>query len=170
MANWLDRRQQIPLAYLLIPRLFFGAYFLSSARAKLRSGWLGSPIAVAQPTARPVLATILDQFAHGNPYPFYKRFLLQVVIPNASAFRYLIVLGEGLIGASLVTGTLTRIGASFGLFANLNYLSMKGARTPESGIDQAFIVGLLVILFNNPGRVLGGDLLLRRLWPRYPLW
>ncbi len=170
MSRLFGLQERVPLAYLLVPRLFFGYYYLSSAWDKLSTGWLGRPIAVAQPTARPVLATILDQFAHGNPYPFYKRFLLQVVIPKAHVFRYVIVFGETAIGLSLLTGTLTRLGAFFGIFANLNYLFMKGLRSPEGGIDEAFIAGLVVTLLGNPGRVLGGDLVLRRLWPNYPLW
>lgn len=158
------------LAYLLIPRVFFGAYFLSTGLDKLRGGWLGRPVAVAQPTARPVLAVILDQFAHSNPYPFYKRFLLQMVIPRAAQWRYLIVFGETAIGLSLLTGTLTRVGAFFGIVANSNYLFMKGVRSPEGGVDQAFIVGLVLTLLGNPGRSLGGDQLLRRWWRNYPFW
>ncbi len=161
---------QVPLIYLVLLRLFFGYYFLRQAVSKLRVGWLGMPIDVAQPTARPVLATILDQFAHANPYPPYKRFLLKVVIPRADAFRYLIVFGEMAIGISLLSGTLTRLGALFGIFANFNYLAMKGLRSEEAGIDQAFIAGLVVTLLSNPGRVLGVDAELRRIWPRFPLW
>jgi uncharacterized membrane protein YphA (DoxX/SURF4 family) len=170
MLRWADPGHQSPLAYLLILRLFFGAYFLTSAVAKLREKWLGGPVDVAQPTARPVLATILDQFAHGNPYPPYKRFLLHVVLPRATLFRWVVVVGEMLVGLSLFTGTLTRVGAFFGIFANLNYLLMKGIHAPEGGIDQAFIAGLLVTMLSNPGRLLGGDRFIRRRWPQYPLW
>jgi len=164
----LDR--QVPLACLLILRFFFGAYFLSSGWSKLAGGWLGQPVAVTQPTARPVLATILDQFAHANPYPLYKRFLLYLVIPREEAFRYLIVFGEMLIGISLFTGLATRVGAFFGIFANLNYLLMKGLRSPEAGVDYAFIAGLVTVLLGNPGRVLGADALLSRKRPLRPLW
>ncbi len=170
MLRQLDLGRQTPLAYLVLLRLFFGAYFIMAAWSKLRSGWLGRPAAVAQPTARPVLATILDQFAHANPYPPYKAFLLHVVIPRAAAFRYLIVFGELAVGISLFTGTLTRLGALFGILANLNYLLMKGLRSEEAGIDQAFIAGLLVTLLAGPGEVAGLDAWLRCKWPRFPLW
>ncbi len=164
--------RQTPLAYLLPLRLFFGAYFIMSAWGKLRGRWLGRPVAAtqAQFTATPVLATILDQFAHANPYPPYKAFLLQVVIPRAEAFRHLIVFGELAIGMSLFLGILTRLGALFGIFANLNYLLMKGLQNERAGIDEAFIVGLLVSLLTNPGKVLGIDFWLHRKWPRVPFW
>jgi len=124
---------------------------------------------LVEPTARPMLVTILDQFVHANPYPLYKRFLLYVVIPWVGIFRYVIVFGEMLIGLSLLTGTLTRIGALFGIFANMNYLAMKGFRSPEAGIDQAFIVGLIVVLLGNAGRTSGIDAILRKMLPNFPL-
>lgn len=170
MRELLGPGHRVPLTYLLILRLFFGAAFVGQSLSKHREGWLSRPVAVAQPTARPILATILDQFAHANPYPLYKRFLLTVVIPRTGAFRYLVVLGEMLIGLSLLTGTLTRLGAFFGIFANVNYALMKGLRPRESLVDAAFIAGQLVILLANPGRVLGVDSLLSARWPRGPLW
>lgn len=170
MRELLGLGRQVPLAYLLILRLVFGAAFIGTSLSKLRGGWLSRPVTVAQPTARPILATILDQFAHGNPYPLYKRFLLNVVIPRTAVFRYLVVVGEMLIGLSLLTGTLTRLGALFGIFANVNYALMKGLHPGESLVDAAFIAGQLVTLLANPGRVLGVDSLLGARWPRSPLW
>lgn len=170
MCDLLGLNHRVSLAYLLPLRLFFGASFIGAALSKIREGWLTHPVAVAQPTVRTVLASILDQFAHTNPYPLYKRFLLQVVISRAESFRYLIVLGELAIGLSLFTGTLTRVGAFFGIFANLNYLLMKGLNPKEGLVDMSFITGQMIALLANPGRMLGVDNLLRCRWPRSILW
>lgn len=170
MRELLGLERQVSMAYLVVLRVFFGLAFLGASLSKLAGGWLTRPVAVTQPTARTALASILDQFAHSNPYPLYKRFLLQVVIPRAESFRYLIVFGEMAIGLSLLTGTLARLGSFFGIFANLNYLLMKGLNPQQGLVDLAFIVGQLATLMGNAGRMLGVDALLRRQWPRIPLW
>ncbi len=125
MRELLGLNRRVSLAYLVPLRLFLGASFIFTALSKIREGWLTRPVAVTQPTGSTALASILDQFAHTNPYPLYKRFLLQVVIPKAESFRFLIVLGELDIGLSLFTAALTRVGAFFGIVANLNYLLMR---------------------------------------------
>ncbi|MGE5618795.1 MAG: DoxX family membrane protein [Sphingomonadaceae bacterium] len=169
MRELLGLNRMVPLAFLVPLRLFLGASFVFTSLSKIREGWLSRPVVVTQPTARTALASILDQFAHVNPYPPYKRFLLQVVIPKAEAFRYLIVLGELAIGLSLFTGTLARVGAFFGIVANTNYLLMKGLDPNKGLVDLAFITGESITLLADSGRTLGVDALLRHKWPRFPL-
>src|SRR5579864_3374353 len=56
----------------------------------------------------------------------YLHFVQQIVIPHASLFSYLIMTGEAFAAISLLTGTLTRVGATVAGFVFLNYMFSHG--------------------------------------------
>lgn len=95
-------------------------------------------------------------------YPWYKSFLMNVVVPHHELFGYLVMSGEILIGLCLVLGLLTRFSSIVGLFQLLNYYFGPGMAKGGATLAQqeTFIVALIVIILSNPGRTLGLDGLL----------
>ena len=88
------------------------------------------------------------------------------MIPNFTLFAWLIFLAELVVGLSLLTGTLTRLGAALGLLMALNLgiglLEVPG-EWPWSYIMLAMWQG--VFLVTGVGRLWGVDAWLRRRWP-----
>ncbi len=101
----------------------------------------------------------------------YLHFLQQVVIPHATLFSYLVLTGEALAALSLLTGTMTRVGAAVAMFLFLNYMLAKGRMfwSPDSQDAAVFFIGLVVFL-GRSGRVWGFDSYLAKRWPKSPLW
>ncbi len=85
---------------LALIRAAFGLYFVVSALRKTLSGWLGNGEELTQFVGRNLEAA----------EPFYASFLDTVVVPNATTFAQLIVLGEWVTGVTLLLGLFTRLG------------------------------------------------------------
>jgi uncharacterized membrane protein YphA (DoxX/SURF4 family) len=99
-----------------------------------------------------------------NPaFAFYGDFVAAVVIPNFAFFAWTLFLLELLVGLSLLTGTLTRLGAAVGLLLALNLgiglLEVPG-EWPWSYMMLAMWQGAFLIM--GAGRVLGVDGQLQR--------
>jgi uncharacterized membrane protein YphA (DoxX/SURF4 family) len=79
--------------------------------------------------------------------------------------------GELFAAVSLLTGTLTRLGAAVAMFLFLNYMLAKARMfwSPDSQDAAVFFIALVVFL-GRAGRVWGIDALLARRWPRFWLW
>jgi uncharacterized membrane protein YphA (DoxX/SURF4 family) len=101
----------------------------------------------------------------------YLHFIQQVVIPNAKLFSYLIMTGEAVAAISLLTGTMTRLGAAIAMFLFLNYMLAKGRMfwAPDSQDGAVFFIALVVLL-GRAGRLWGIDSYLAKRWPNSPLW
>ena len=101
----------------------------------------------------------------------YLCFVQQVVIPHASTFSYLIMTGEMFAAVSLLTGTMTRLGAAIAMVLFFNYMLAKGRLfwSPDSEDAAVFLIALVVFL-GRAGRVWGIDSYLARRWPNAPLW
>ena len=101
----------------------------------------------------------------------YLHFVQQVVIPHASAFSYLIMTGEMFAAVSLLTGTMTRLGAAVAMVLFLNYMMAKGRWfwSPDSEDAAVFFIALVIFL-GCAGRVWGIDSYLAKRWPNAPLW
>jgi len=101
----------------------------------------------------------------------YLHFVQQVVIPHATLFSYLVMTGEALAALSLLTGTMTRVGAAVAMFLFLNYMLAKGRMfwSPDSQDAAVFFIALMVFL-GRAGRVWGFDRYLAKRWPKAPLW
>src|SRR5213082_308577 len=101
----------------------------------------------------------------------YLHFVQQVVIPHSSLFSYLIMTGEMFAAVSLLTGTLTRVGAVVAMFLFLNYMLAEGRVfwSPDSE-DAALIFITILLFFGRAGRAWGIDSYLAKRWPKSPLW
>ena len=100
-------------------------------------------------------------------YPWYKTFLMDIVVPNRELFGNLVMWGEILVGFCLVVGLLTRYSAIIGLFMLLNYYlgpgMARGGATPSMLAEQyTFMASMIVFILSSPGRSLGLDGLFRR--------
>ena len=98
-------------------------------------------------------------------FAFYGRFVSTVVLPNFTFFAWLIFLAELGTGLSLLTGTLTRLGALIGLLLSINLgiglLEVPG-EWPWSYMMMAMWHGTFMI--TAPGRLWGVDDWLHSHW------
>ena len=109
----------------------------------------------------------LDQI---DIYPWYKSFLMDIVVTNRELFGNLVMWGEILVGTCLILGLLSRYSAIIGLFMLANYYfgpgMARGAATPSVVAQQfTFMASMVVFMLSSPGRVLGLD----ALWSRKKL-
>ena len=106
-------------------------------------------------------------------HPFlqlYGDFVATAVIPNFTFFAWLIFLLELLVGLSLLTGMLTRLGAAVGLLMSLNLLIgllEVPHEWPWSYMMMAMWHGVFFVTAS--GRLWGMDGWLRRNQPDY-IW
>jgi thiosulfate dehydrogenase [quinone] large subunit len=144
---------------LVLLRVYLGVIFLVAALPKLQQDFT------------PGLIGFVQQVALQQAHQFYRPFLEQVVLPNASVFAGLVTWAELLVGVTLILGLLTRFSAAVAVVLTLNYMFAKGAWfwTPSSN-DAAFVAIGLALLIGAAGRTLGLDSFLVRRWPRSPLW
>lgn len=152
--------ETVPRSLLLIPRLHLGVILLLTDLGKLSR---------PAPFSTELLGFVQASLTRASPA--YRAFLEHVVIPHASLFSYLVMSGELLAALSLLTGTLTRLGAGVAMFLFLNYMLAKGRIfwSPDSE-DAAVFFAALVVLLGAAGRSLGVDRYLHRRWPRGWLW
>ena len=145
-------KERTYLWYIAILRIYVGYYMLLQGVRKFqrdfaRGDWIGRQIGD--------LATI-------DLLPWYKKFLIDYVVPHRELFGYLVTFGEILVGACLLLGLLTRFSACVGLFMMINYYLGPGMARGGATLaqQQTFIVAMIIFLFSNPGRALGLDGLL----------
>jgi thiosulfate dehydrogenase [quinone] large subunit len=149
--------EQTLVAFLLPLRLYAGWVYLVASLSKMAGGWL------SQPTLRSIVEGWL---AGGKPYGFYAPFLQKVVIPHATLFTVLVVIGELLVGIGLLAGVLTRAAAVLGILLTLNFLLGRGDGAGANSTSP-FIAVLLTLVLTRPGRVLGLDAALEHKLPRW---
>lgn len=144
---------------LVLLRVYLGVVFLLAALPKLQKDFT------------PVLTGFVEQVGLERGHLFYRQFLEQVVLPNATVFAMLITWAELLVGVTLILGLATRFSAAVALVLALNYMLAKGAWFwTSSSNDAAFVAISLALLIGAAGRTLGLDTWLARRWPRSPLW
>src|SRR6476469_677655 len=78
-----------------------------------------------QPFATEMLG-FLGGVVRRGAFPWYAAFIQDVVVPHASLFSYLVMTGELFGAISLLTGTITRLGALVAMFLFLNFMFAKG--------------------------------------------
>jgi thiosulfate dehydrogenase [quinone] large subunit len=142
-------KERTYLWYIAILRIYVGYYLLMQGIRKFqrdfaREDWVGRQIGD--------LATI-------DLLPWYKKFLVDYVVPHRELFGYLVTFGEILVGACLLLGLLTRFSACVGLFMMINYYLGPGMARGGATLaqQQTFIVAMIIFLLSNPGRALGLD-------------
>ena len=93
-------------------------------------------------------AIVQTKGEHPQVTGWYASFLENVVVPNATLFSYLVILGETLIGLALVLGAFTGIAAFFGVFMNASFLF---AGTAGANPLMAIVAILLVLAWRVAG-------------------
>lgn len=148
-------RESAPLWPIALCRIAIGALWLFSLRWKLPPDFA--------PEAGRGLLDYLQLEAQYPAFALYGRFVESVVIPNFTAFAWIIFLAELLVGLSLLTGTLTRLGAAVGLVMALN-LGIGMLAVPHEWPWSYIMLAMFhfVFLFTAAGHVLGVDAWLRR--------
>ncbi|MCB0255318.1 MAG: hypothetical protein KDI55_16470 [Anaerolineae bacterium] len=101
-----------PLWPIALARIAIGVLWLFSLRWKLPPDFT--------PAAGRGLMDWLQLEVQHPAFGFYADLVSGVVIPNFTLFAWLIFLAELLAGLSLLTGTLTRLGAALSLLMALN--------------------------------------------------
>jgi len=151
----------IPRGLLVILRVYVGVILFISDLGKLTRD---------NPFADEMLRFLRGVTTRRASAP-YLHFVQQVVIPHASLFSYLIMTGEAFAAISLLTGTLTRLGAIVAGFLFLNYMLSEGRMlwSPDSE-DAALFFIALVLFLGRAGRACGIDSFLAKRWPNSPLW
>src|ERR1700731_1318969 len=102
----------VPRALLAILRVYLGVILLITNLGKLTRD---------NPFSTEMLGFLQGVATRRASAP-YLHFLQQVVIPHATLFSYLVMTGEALAAISLLTGTMTRVGAAVAMFLFLNYM------------------------------------------------
>lgn len=155
-ANLYEPHGEVPtkIWFLLPLRLYVGGYFLAAAWEKIGAGFLSEP---------DKLIALFRHIVEGPDYPFrfYHAFYKMLIAPHPGLFAFLVVLGELMTGAAILTGTLTRLACWGGLFMMLNFYL---AFNPPLGIPNnsvTFAVIMLVLLLTGAGRAYGVDHYLR---------
>ena len=152
------RRERAPLWPIALSRIAIGVLWLFSLRWKLPPDFA--------PDAGRGLLDYLQLEAQYPAFGFYGRLVESVVIPNFTLFGWLIFLAELLVGLSLLTGTLTRLGAAVGLLMALN-LGIGMLAVPNEWPWSYIMLAMFhfIFLFTAAGRVLGIDAWLRHHLP-----
>jgi len=141
-------------------RICLGLLFLRAVQGKIAAGghW---------PDA---MAAFLNHQGK-SMFAFYRPFIDNVVIPHKVMFANLVRIGELGVGLALVTGTVTRLAAFFGVVMALNYMWAKGqAFWLPTNHDALFVLALIGLALMGAGRVLGVDYFLAKKYPRFWLW
>jgi uncharacterized membrane protein YphA (DoxX/SURF4 family) len=146
---------------LVVPRVYVGLILFISDLGKLTRD---------NPFADEMLRFLRGVTTRRAAAP-YLHFVQQIVIPHATLFSYLIMTGEAFAAISLLTGTLTRVGAMVAGFLFLNYMLAEGRMfwSPDSE-DAALIFICLMLFLGRAGRAFGIDSYLAKRWPKCPLW
>jgi uncharacterized membrane protein YphA (DoxX/SURF4 family) len=155
-----DSFHYVPRALLAILRVYLGVILLITNLGKLTRD---------NPFATEMLGFLRGATRRASAP--YLHFLQQVVIPHSTLFSYLVMTGEAVAALSLLTGTMTRVGAAIAMFLFLNYMLAKGRMfwSPDSQDAAVFFIALVVFL-GRAGRVWGVDRYLAKRWPKSPLW
>lgn len=152
-----------PLWPVSFSRILIGILWLFSLRWKLPPDFIPA-------SGRGLMDWLQLEVEHAA-WPLYGNLVETVVIPNFTLFAWAIFLAELLVGLSLLTGTLTRLGAAVGLLMSLNLglglLEVPG-EWPWSYAMMAMWHGTFLV--TGAGRFLGLDAWLRRRQPGRPLW
>jgi uncharacterized membrane protein YphA (DoxX/SURF4 family) len=154
--------------WIAVQRMVVGVWFAKSILTKLGFALVGGflPLPVASARWQGVMPKLIAKYASDNPFPWYKSFLLDTVVPNSHVFATLTALGEIGVGLSLLLGFVTPIGAFFGLIQVLFYgMAVQQQSSGQQGFHVMLLILMLTFLFTRAGRRWGIDAKLRERWP-----
>jgi YVTN family beta-propeller protein len=154
-----------PDRWLALLRLTVGLWFIKSLFTKVSIAFVAGviPVPVASERWIATMPKLITKYAADNPFPAYKAFLLDTVVPN-HAFAHLTALGEAAIGISLALGLLTELGAAFGAMQVILYgLAVQHMSSGQQGFHVMLLAMMVAFFFAHAGRRWGLD---AWLWPR----
>ncbi len=162
------RTMRAPQHWIAAQRMVVGVWFAKSILTKitivLAGGFFPAPAATAR--WQGVMPKLIAKYAADNPFPWYKSFLLDTVIPGSHVFATLTALGEVSVGILLLFGFLTPLGAFFGLLQVVFYgLAVQQQSSGQQGFHVVLFVMMLTFLFTRAGRQWGIDGWLRERYP-----
>ena len=150
IKDFLVREFQKDSAYLFPLRLFIGVGWMRASLEKfMEAGWQdGSSL----------MAFFDRQIAgHHVAFPFYRALIQDQFASHGLALSWIIMIGQLLVGMSILVGLLTNFALLCGLFMNFNFI-FAGEVTPS-----AFYIVIQTALFiSNAGAVIGIDQFLSR--------
>lgn len=156
-----------PDRWLAVLRIVVGLWFVKAILTKLTIGlaWGAIPLPMASERWVTVMPRILTRYAAENPFPAYRAFLLETVIPDAT-FAHLTALGEVAVGLSLTLGLFTVLGGCAGALQVLFYgLAVQHMSDGQRGFHVLLLALMLAFTFARAGRRWGLDGWLRRRHP-----
>ncbi|MBK5187501.1 MAG: DoxX family protein [Gemmatimonadaceae bacterium] len=157
-----------PERWIAAQRMVVGVWFAKSILTKLGFVLVGGflPLPAASNRWQGVMPKLIAKYASDNPFPWYKSFLLDTVIPNSHIFATLTALGEIGVGISLLFGLLTPVGAFVGLLQVVFYgMAVQQQSSGQLGFHVMLFILMLTFLFARAGRRWGIDARLRERWP-----
>ena len=151
----------VPRSLLVILRLHLGAILLITDAGKLFR---------AEPFSTEMI-DFIGAMLRRPGWAWYHEFLRSAVLPHATTFSYLVMIGELVAGICLLAGVCTRVGAAIAMLLFLNFMLAKGRwfLSPDSE-DAAIFFSAMVVMLGAAGRAYGVDVFLARRWPRSLLW
>ena len=154
----MNLRERAPLWPIALSRILISFLWLYSLRWKLPPDFV--------PREGKGLLDWMKLEVQYPAFEFYGAFVSSVVIPNFTAFAWIIFILELLVGLSLLTGTLTRVGGFVGFLMAVNLgigLLDVPNEWPWSYIMLAMWQGTFVV--TAAGRTLGVDSWLVKRFP-----
>ena len=157
-----------PARWLAVFRMVVGAWFAKGVITKLTVtlAWGFLPVPAASDRWVATMPKLLAKYAAENPFPAYRSFLLDTVIPDPVFFANLTALGEAFVGISLLAGLLTPAGAAAGLALTLLYgLAVQHMSSGQLGFHVMLAMSMVAFFFSRAGREWGADAWLRARFP-----
>lgn len=153
MKLYSDRAYAFWLALL---RIYLGVFWIAHALPKFTTAFFMPPDGV--------FAKMVAGGA-GNATGAYHDLLLNVVTPNVLLFANAVRFGELFVGALLLLGLFSRLGALGGMFLLANYMLMQGEMTSLQGwtsLDGLAFAACALNFIVPTGRMIGFDALFTR--------
>jgi uncharacterized membrane protein YphA (DoxX/SURF4 family) len=183
------RRSWGTTAALLLLRLYAGAFFVDTAIWKLIDYPSSTGYGFTERFERfrvdeyvPMVQGAIDfpPEAFGVPLTAFTWVLREVALPGSSVFAPAVLVGEALLGISLLLGVGVRLSAALGFLMMLAFSLTKfipGTGGPEHppfltvhSVNWALTLILLALSLTAAGRYVGLDAWIRRSGPRWLRW
>lgn len=162
------RMMRAPQRWIAVQRMVVGVWFAKSILTKITIVLAGGffPVPAATDRWQGVMPKLIAKYAADNPFPWYKSFLLDTVVPNSHVFATITAIGEVGVGLSLLLGLLTPVGAFFGMLQVVFYgMAVQQQSSGQQGFHIMLFTMMLTFFFARAGRRWGIDRWLR---DRYP--
>jgi PQQ-dependent catabolism-associated beta-propeller protein len=154
--------------WLVLLRIVVGAWFLKAVWTKLTVEFAAGVVPYITVSSRFIgfHPKRVAEFAAGNPVGWYKDFLENTILPNATLFAKLQTYGEVAVGVGLIVGFCIGLTALVGLFLTVNYgLATQWMSFGQQGFHLMLVTSMIILLGARAGRLWGIDGLILRAAP-----